>query len=143
MSAWELTKSQLAFQHTDRGDALLTKGQKDQAALEFKDALKLDPDDTYTKQRLADALPDPANSSLSGLSLKLAESTEIRVEPKSELATFHYEGDVRGLFTELTTAYGVTAEFDDSVTARRVRFYVDDVDFFTALNLACKVSKTM
>ena len=24
-----------------------------------------------------------------------------------------------------------------------VRFYVDDVDFFTALNLACRVSKTM
>ncbi len=143
LSAWELTKSQLAFQHTEYGDALLAKGQTNQAALEFKDALKLDPDDTYTRQRLADALPDPANPALSGLSLKLAESTEIYVEPKSELATFHYEGDVRGLFAELTAAYGITPEFDDSVAARRLRFYVDDVDFFTALNLACKVSKTM
>jgi general secretion pathway protein D len=143
LSAWELTKSQLAFQHTEHGDALLAKGQKDQAALEFKDALKLDPDDTYTQQRLADALPDPAHSNLSGLSLKLAESGEIHVEPKNELATFHYEGDIRGLFAELAAAYGVAPEFDDSVPTRRLRFYVDNVDFFTALNLACRVSKTM
>jgi general secretion pathway protein D len=143
LSAWELTKSQLAFQHTERGDALLANGRKDQAVLEFKNALKFDPDDSYTQQRLGDALPDPAASGLSGLSLKLAQSSEIHIQPKLEQATFRYEGDVRGLFTELATAYGVTAEFDDSVAARRVRFYVDDVDFFTALNLACKVSKSM
>ena len=143
LSAWELTKSQLAFRHTELGDALLASGQKDQAALEFKNALKFDPDDTYTQQRLAEVLPDPTPADLSGLALKLAQSTEIHIHPKNELATFHYEGDVRGLFTDLATAYGVSAEFDDSVAARRVRFYVDDVDFFTAADLACKVSKTM
>ena len=73
----------------------------------------------------------------------LAESSEIHLRPRPEVATFHYRGDVRGLFTELASAYGVTAEFDDSVQPKTVRFYVDDVDFFTALNLACRVSKTM
>jgi general secretion pathway protein D len=143
LSAWELTKSQLAFQHTERGDTLLAGGQKNQATLEFKNALKFDPDDTYTQRRLADALPATSASGLSRLSLKLAQSNEIHIEPKQEQATFHYEGDVRGLFTEVATAYGVSVEFDDSVATRRVRFYVDDVDFFTALNLACKVSKSM
>ena len=144
LSAWELTKSQLAFRAAERGDALLANGQKDQAALQFKNALKYDPDDPYTQQRLADALPaDPDASSLSGLALKLAQSTELHILPKNELATFHYEGDVRGLFTDIASAYGVSAEFDDSVPVRRVQFYVDDVDFFTALDLACKVSKTM
>ncbi len=143
LSAWELTKSQLAFQHTERGDALLASGQKEKASLEFKAALKLDPDDTYTQQRLADALPDPDPSGLSGLSLKLAQSSEIHIQPKNELATFRYEGDVRGMFTELGTAYGISFEFDDTVAARRVHFYLDDVDFFTALKLACDVSKTM
>jgi type II secretory pathway component GspD/PulD (secretin) len=73
----------------------------------------------------------------------VAESGEIHLEPKTELATFHYRGDVLGLFTELASAYGVSAEFDDSVQTKPVRFYVDNVDFFTALNLACRVSKTM
>jgi general secretion pathway protein D len=50
---------------------------------------------------------------------------------------------VRGLFTELGADYGVTVEFDDSVAAKKVRFFVDDIDFFTALRLACTVSKTM
>jgi type II secretory pathway component GspD/PulD (secretin) len=47
------------------------------------------------------------------------------------------------LFTELVSAYGVRAEYDDSVTPKSVQFNVDNVDFFTALGLACRVSKTM
>jgi type II secretory pathway component GspD/PulD (secretin) len=34
-------------------------------------------------------------------------------------------------------------QFDDSVQAKQVRFNLDDVDFFTALKLACQVTKTM
>jgi general secretion pathway protein D len=143
LSAWQLTKSQLAFQHTSHGEALLADGEQEQAAAEFKAALKLDPDNSYAQARLAEALRDPNTSSLTGLSLKLADSSEIHLLPKNELATFHYTGDVRGLFTELASAYGVSAVFDDSIGAKSVRFYVDDVDFFTALSLACKVSKTM
>lgn len=141
-AAREVAKSQLVFQHTERGDALLADGQLDPAAAEYRSALKLDPDNDYLQSRLAQALrtDDPAKPIPSPL---LAESSEIHLRPRPEVATFHYRGDVRGLFTELASAYGVTAEFDDSVQPMTVRFYVDDVDFFTALNLACRVSKTM
>jgi general secretion pathway protein D len=37
----------------------------------------------------------------------------------------------------------MSVQFDDSVESRQVLFNVDDVDFFTALKLACRVSKTM
>jgi hypothetical protein len=143
LSAREVTKAQLVFQHTERGDAFLADGQRDQAAAEFRAALDLDPDNAYTQQRLAESLRDPAAPLVGGMAAMLADSTEIHLQPKAEQATFHYRGDVRGLFTELASAYGVTAEFDDSVQAKTVRFYVDDVDFFTALGLACRVSKTM
>lgn len=141
-AAREVAKSQLVFQHTERGDALLADGQRDPAVAEYRSALKLDPDNDYLQSRVAQALrtDDPAKPTPSPL---LAESSEIHLRPKSEVATFHYRGDVRGLFTELASAYGVTAEFDDSVQPMTVRFYVDDVDFFTALNLACRVSNTM
>jgi tetratricopeptide (TPR) repeat protein len=144
LSAQELTKSQLVYQHTERGDALLADAQRAPAASEFRAALKLDPDNTYVEQRLTEALRDPAASRLGGVSPMLADSSsEIELQPKAERATFHYRGDVRGLFTELASHYGVSPEFDDSVPAKTVRFYVDDVDFFTALRLACRVSKTM
>ena len=141
-AAREVAKSQLVFQHTERGDALLADGQRDPAVAEYRSALKLDPDNDYLQSRLAQALrlDDATNPTPSPL---VAESAEIHLRPKPEVATFHYSGDVRGLFTELASAYGVTAEFDDSVLPMTVRFYVDDVDFFTALNLACRVSKTM
>ncbi len=143
LSAREMTKAQLVFQHTERGDAFLADGQREQAAVEFRAALDLDPDNAYTQQRLAESLRDPAAPALGGMAALLADSSEIHLQPKAEQATFHYRGDIRGLFTELTSAYGVNAEFDDSVQSKAVRFYVDDVDFFTALRLACRVSKTM
>jgi general secretion pathway protein D len=142
LSAREMTKAQLVFQHTERGDAFLADGNRDQATAEFRAALDLDPDNAYTQQRLAESLPAVA-APVSGTVALLADSIEIHLQPKAEQATFHYRGDVRGLFAELASAYGVTAEFDDSVQSKTVRFYVDDVDFFTALNLASRVSKTM
>jgi general secretion pathway protein D len=143
LSAREMTKAQLVFQHTGRGDAFLADARSEQAAAEFRAALELDPDNAYTQSRLVEALRDPAHPVLTGVPALLADNTEIHLQPKAERATFHYRGDVRGLFTELATAYGVRPEFDDSVPAKTVRFYVDDVDFFTALGLACRVSKTM
>jgi general secretion pathway protein D len=143
LSALEVTKAQLVFRHTERGNALLAEAQREQAAAEYRAALVLEPENTYTQQRLEEAMYDPAAPRRSGMTASLADSNEIHLQPQGERATFHYRGDVRGLFTELASAYGVHAEFDDSVAAKTVRFYVDDVDFFTALGLACRTSKTM
>ena len=143
LSAEELTKSQLVFRHTERGDSLLALARPEQAAAEFRAALKLDPGDAYVEERLTQALPGPAASRLGELNATLADVSEVDLQPRKYLATFHYRGDIRGLFDELASAYGVSAEFDDSVTPKPVRFYVDDVDFSTALRLACLVSGTM
>ncbi len=162
-SAREMVKSQLVFQHTQRGDALLADARQQPAIAEFRSALKIDPDNPYMQQRLEDALRAPANfnavkpnlanlqltnpalatPALAALPDRLAASTPIQIQPKTDRASFHYRGDVRGLFAQLGSSYGVSAEFDESVKSKTVRFFVDDVDFFTALALACRVSKTM
>jgi len=142
LAAREVLKSQLVFADTERGNVLMANARRAQAATEFRAALNLDPDNQFVQQRLADALQDPA-SPIQREKPDLMDVGEIHLQPKPELATFHYHGEVRGLFTLLASAYGVSADFDDSVPARQVRFYVDDIDFFTALDLACRVSKTM
>jgi len=142
LSARETAKAQLVFQHSERGDSLLAEGRTEDAAAEFRAALDLDSSNEYAQQRLADALRDPVANAGGPLAL-VAESGEIHLAPTLEHATFHYVGDIHGLFTALASAFGVTATFDDSVVERTVRFNVDDVDFFTALRLACLVSKTM
>jgi general secretion pathway protein D len=147
LSARELVKAKIVFNHVEQGNALLAENSPAKAAVEFSAALDLDPDNTFVRERLEEATraQTPTSSALTHgvFAYKLEDTGEIRIAPKNDKATFHYRGDARGLFNELATAYGITVQFDDSVPARQVRFYVDDVDFFTALHLACQVSKTM
>jgi general secretion pathway protein D len=143
LSALEMTKSQLVFRHTERGDSLMAEAQPATAATEFRAALKLDPENAYVEERLTEALRNPEAARLGEVAATLTDAGEINLRPKAERATFHYRGDIHGLFSELASAFGVDTEFDDPIPAKTVRFYVDDVDFFTALHLACRVSKTM
>lgn len=147
LSARELMKAKIVFNHIEQGNSLLGTGSPAKAAIEFRAALELDPENTFARERLEEATRDQTSNSAAQphgvLAYRLEDTGEIHIEPKNDKATFHYRGDVRGLFNELATAYGTTAQFDDSVQTRQVRFYVDDVGFFTALRLACQVSKTM
>ena len=143
LTARELVKAQLIFDHIQRGNLLLLEDARAHAGAEFRAALELDAANEFARERLAEAIRELAPALPRALPVGLADSGEIHLEPKGDRATFHYSGDVRGLFTELSAAYGVASQFDDSMQTRQVRFNVDDVDFFTALKLACQVSKSM
>ena len=143
LTAREMVKARLVFDHVQRGNVLLLENARLQAAAEFRSALDLDGQNQYVQQRLEDATRELAKPLPRALPVALLDSGEIHLDPRDDRATFHYSGDVRGLFAELSAAYGIKAQFDDSVQTRQVRFNVDDVDFFTALKLACEVTKTM
>jgi general secretion pathway protein D len=143
LTAREIVKGQLVFNLVERGNALLLQDSRARAAAEFRAALDLDPEDQFARERLEDATGDAALPLPKGMPDRLQDAGEIHLEPRNDRATFHFRGDVRGLFTELALAYGVSVQFDDSLQTREVRFNVDDVDFFTALRLACEVSSAM
>jgi general secretion pathway protein D len=143
LKAREVLKAQLVFAHMQRGNVLLVENSRARAASEFRSALDLDAGNQYAEQRLAEANREWRPALPRAGPVQIADSGEIHLAPRGDRATFHYSGDVRGLFAELAAAYGVTAKFDDSVQTRQVRFNVDDVEFFTALKLACRVGKTM
>jgi len=143
LTARELVKAQLVFDHVERGNVLLAENSRPQAAAQFRAALDLDPENQFARERLKESAYPSIPALPRVFPERLADTGEIHLEPKNDRATFHFSGDVRALFTELATAYGVTAQFDDSVQARQVRFNVDDVDFFAALRLSCQVSKVM
>ncbi|HXY77860.1 MAG TPA: hypothetical protein VEH47_03555 [Candidatus Acidoferrales bacterium] len=143
LTAREVLKAKLVFDHVEHGNALLMEGSRRQAVAEFRAALDLDPDNPSARERLEDSERESAPDPPAALPDRLAEAQELRVEPRDELATFHFIGDVHSLFTQLGAAYGITVEFDDSVQNRPVRFNVDDVDFSTAMELACSITKSM
>ncbi len=143
MTAREVVKAQLVFNHVQRGNILMLENARAQAAAEFRKALDLDVENQFVRERLAEASREPAPLLPRALPVRIADSGEIHLEPRDGRATFHYSGEARGLFAELSDAFGVNVQFDDPPPTRQVRFNVDDVDFFTALKLACQVSKTM
>lgn len=143
LTAREMVKAQLVFNHVQRGNALLLQGARVQAAAEFRAALDLDATNQFARERLEEASRRPGPELPVVAAVPLVGPSEIRLDPKNDVATFHYAGDVRGLFSELSVAYGLTAQFDDSLKNRQVIFNVDNVDFFTAVKLACQISKTI
>ena len=146
LTAREVVKAELVFDHVQRGNALLLENETPHAAAEFRAALDLDPENAFARERLEEANREmtPVPAALHwALPASTPDSIEIHLAPTDGRATFHYSGDVPGLFAGLAAAYGVSVQFDDSVKSRQVRFNVDDVDFSTALKLACEVSKTM
>ena len=46
------------------------------------------------------------------------------------------------LLTQVASAYGTTADFDESIPSKHVHFYIEPVDFFTAMRAAGDVTGT-
>jgi general secretion pathway protein D len=141
LTARELTRQQLVFDHMQRGNAELGRGRQIEALAEFRSALHLDPQNEFARQRLNDALGEWAPKTALAPEV-VADVPEIRVSPSSALADFHYRGDGRGLLTQVASAFGVTATFDDSVVSRQVRFDLGSANFYTAMTVACQMTHT-
>ena len=143
LTAREMVKAKLVFGHVQAGNRFMTENSRKQAAAEFHAALELDPSNAFARERLQEATQESSPEPVRVLPARVLESGEIHLEPGNALATFHFSGDMKDLFGQLAAAYAMKVQFDDSVRARQVTFNVDNVDFFTALKLACEVSKSM
>lgn len=139
LTTLEMARQQLVFDHVERGNNQLLAGGQVEALAEFGRALQLDPQNTFAQQRLQDASGEWAPK-LPEAPRVLADAGELRVQPRPERMDFHYRGDSRGLLTQIASAFGVTAVIDDSVVPRRVRFDLQDADFYVAMRLACDVT---
>ena len=141
VTAKEMARQQLVFDHLERGNTELAKGRQVEALAEFRSALSLDPQNEFAQERLRDAevthTPGPPERPR-----VLADAGVVRVEPNPIHADFHYRGDGRGLLSQVTSAFGITATLDDSVVSRQVRFDIQNVDFYTAMRAACAVTHT-
>lgn len=135
----ELARQMVVSDHLKRGNTALADGREIEALGEFRNALHFDPHNDFAQERLNDAVRRTTPASSPRL---IDQSDEIRVIPKDLAQSFHYRGDSRQLLTQVANAYGVTLTMDDSVVSRQVRFNVDDVGFYQAMQLAGAVTKT-
>jgi type II secretory pathway component GspD/PulD (secretin) len=141
LTARELSRQQLVMDHLERGNNALTIQRPIEALGEFRQALSLDPQNEFAQQRVQDAMAEWAPKSQ--LATRVSDAGgEIRVEPAATRGDFHFRGESRGLLSQVAATFGVKVTLDDSVTSRPVRFDLGDADFYTAMQVACSVTKT-
>ena len=140
ITARELARQQLVYSHIERGNAELESGKPVEASADFRSALSLDPANTFAQERVRDSLGDSLPKIAPPASI-VEESAVIRLTPNLNHASFHFRGDSRELLTTIATAYGVSAQIEESVLSRRVNFDIDDVDFYQVMAVAAQMTK--
>jgi len=141
VTARQLVRQQMVAGYLKKGNEALLSGHDIEALAAFRGAVQLDPQNDFAQQRLRDALGEGIPRT-SGPPRVIADGGEVRVTPGAEQHDFHFRGDSRQLLTEIANSYGIKAQIDDSVVSRRVRFDIDQVDFYTAMSSAGSVTKS-
>lgn len=141
VTAREIAKQRLIASRIEHGSAALQAGNQVQALADFRSALQLDAANQFAQDRLREALGD-AVPNVSAAPTLIEQSPEIRLEPKANVASFHFRGDSRELLSTIANVYGVTVDIDESVASRRVTFDIDNIDFYKAMLTAGEITKT-
>jgi type II secretory pathway component GspD/PulD (secretin) len=141
MTAREVARQQLVYNHIERGNSELQSGKQIEALADFRSAVNLDPSNRFAQQRMRDAVSDPAPAP-SGPPVVVEQSQPIELAPGHNLASFHFRGDSKELISTIARSYGLSVQIEDSVPSRRVSFDIDNVDFLKAMEVVGAVTKT-
>jgi Flp pilus assembly secretin CpaC len=142
MTMGEMLRQQIVGEHMEAGNHLAAAGDSAGAAQRFRMALSIDPQNSYAAQRLRDVEPPDGDAEHKHVLQLLASVDQINLEPAPGRKNFHLQGDTRQLYTQIGAAFGVFMEFDSNLTSRVIRFDLDNVDFYTATELAGKMTKS-
>lgn len=142
MTMGEMLRQQIVGEHMEAGNHLAAAGDPTGAAQRFRMALAIDPQNTYAGQRLHDVEPPDGDAEHKHVLELLASVDQINLQPAAGRKNFHLQGDTRQLYTQIGTAFGVSMEFDQNLTSRVIRFDLDNVDFYTATDIAGKMTKS-
>lgn len=142
MTMGEMLRQQIVGEHMEAGNHLAAAGDPTGAAQRFRMALSIDPQNAYAAERLRDVEPPDGDAEHKHVLQLLASVDQINLEPAPGRKNFHLQGDTRQLYTQIGAAFGVFMEFDQNLTSRVIRFDLDNVDFYTAADLAGKMTKS-
>jgi len=138
----EMLRQQLVGEQMEAGNHLAAAGDSLGAAQRFSTALTIDPQNTYAGERLRDVAPPEDDAYHKHVLQLLASVDQIILQPAPGKKSFHLQGDTRLLYTQIGAAFGILMQFDQGLNSRAVNFNLDNVDFYTATELAGKMTKT-
>lgn len=137
----EMLRQQIVGEYLERGNRFADAGNTEGAIALFSAAISMDPQNAYLKQRLRDVLP-PDNPEKEHVLQLLASVDNINLAPNPAKKNIRAQGDTRSVFTQIGKLFDVSVQFDEGVSARFLHFDLDNVDFYTAMSIAGKMTKT-
>jgi general secretion pathway protein D len=141
MTMGEMLRQQIVGEHVEAGNHLAAAGDPNGAAQRFRTALSIDPQNAYVAQRLHDIEPIEGDAEHKHVLQLLASVDQINLEPAPGRKSFHIQADTRQVYTQIGAAFGVFMQFDQNLTSRIIRFDLDNVDFYTATQVAGMMTK--
>lgn len=140
VTAREVLRQQMVMEHLNHGNELAAGHHDERAKAEFRQALALDPSNEFARERLSDSVPLPHQSL--GPVTYVDSSGELQLAPAAGTRSFHYRGDARQLIQSIGHEFGIAAEFDESFRSANLRFNVDDVNFWRAMQIVSDMTKS-
>jgi general secretion pathway protein D len=140
ITAREFAREELAMNALKQGNRAMLDDNEIVAMAAFRRALEYDPTNDYALQRLRDSIPEDQQPKQTVSVVE--QSVPVQLQPSAPHQDFHFRGDARTLLTQVAQAYGISAQFDDSVQQKRVHFDIQNVNFATAMEAANSVTKT-
>jgi general secretion pathway protein D len=137
----EMLRQQIVSSYVNRGNKLAENGDPKAASVQFKEALARDPENSYVQQRLHDVSGDD-NADHQKVMQLLAGVNNVELQPDSGKRSIHAGPDMRSVYTQIGKSFGITFDFDPTVTNRQIRIDLDNVDFDTVASFLGKVTKT-
>jgi general secretion pathway protein D len=138
----EMLRQQLVGEQVEAGNRLAAAGDQAGAVQRFRAALAIDPQSPYAAQRLHDVLPPDADPEHKHVLELLASVDQIELQPAPGKKTFHFQGDTRQVYSQIGTVFGIFMQFDQGLNNRGLRFDLENVDFYTAMSIVGKMTKT-
>ncbi|HZD96433.1 MAG TPA: hypothetical protein VE133_19385, partial [Candidatus Sulfotelmatobacter sp.] len=138
----EMLRQQLVGSHMEEGNRLADIGDTHGAVQHFQTAIGIDPQNGYIAQRLHDVAPPDSDPERRHVLELLASVDEINLQPTPDKKNFHMQGDTRQLYNQIGMAFGIAMQFDQNLNSRILHFDLDNVDFYTVMSLAGKMTKT-
>lgn len=138
----EVLRQEIMGKHLDQGNKLASAGDTSGAIREFQAAHQIDPQNAFVVQRLHDVSPPDEDEDHKHALELLASVDEINLQPAPGKRNFHIQGNTQQVYTQIGTAFGIIMLFDPGMTTRLLHFDLENVDFYTAMDIAGKMTKT-
>ncbi|HWF04599.1 MAG TPA: hypothetical protein VHA06_12990, partial [Candidatus Angelobacter sp.] len=141
-SLGEILRQEIVGKQTEQGNRLASVGDSKGAIQKFQSALAMDPQNANVAQRLHDVTPPDEDPDHKHVLELLASVDQINLQPQPGKKSFHVQGDTKALYNQIGTAFGIFMQFDQNLNGRPVRLDLENVDFYTVMEIAGKMTKT-